>query len=134
MQNKQPLVDKTQSKKADVSSQQTRLAQIPKNVVVEDKPSQSVSNDASLIELLKNTNYVIQLASMEKQSSVQAFIKKYNIEDTTHILFIKNRYLILSEPKEFLSQARELQSSFNSLLNASSWLRKTPSILALIEY
>jgi len=95
----------------------------------------TVSTDSKVISLLENTNYIIQLASMEKRASVDAFINKYKLKDKTHILFISNkkRYLVLSEPKEYLSEARSLQIELNEILNASSWLRKTPDILSLMQ-
>ncbi|WP_042148801.1 MULTISPECIES: tetratricopeptide repeat protein [unclassified Pseudoalteromonas] len=99
-------------------------------IVLETAPT-----DNTLISLLETSNYIIQLASMEKQASVNAFIKKYNIKDKTHILYLsnKNRYLVLSKPKEFLTQARALQNELNEILSGTSWLRKTPDILSLIQ-
>ena len=99
-------------------------------IVLETAPT-----DNTLISLLETSNYIIQLASMEKQVSVNAFIKKYNIKDKTHILYLpnKNRYLVLSKPKEFLTQARALQNELNEILSGKSWLRKTPDILSLIQ-
>lgn len=99
-------------------------------IVLETDPT-----DNTLISLLETSNYIIQLASMEKKASVNAFIKKYNIKDKTHILYLsnKNRYLVLSKPKEFLTQARALQNELNEILSGTSWLRKTPDILSLIQ-
>jgi TPR repeat protein len=113
-------------------------AQAPQQSVIKTKnpvSHKTVSPDSKVISLLENTNYVIQLASMEKRASVEAFIKKYHLKDKTHILFISNkkRYLVLSEPKEYLTEARTLQSEFNKILNGSSWLRKTPDILSLMQ-
>ncbi|MBU2971034.1 SEL1-like repeat protein [Pseudoalteromonas sp. C2R02] len=108
-----------------------------KSAIKTEKPvsKKTVSVDNKIISLLENTNYIIQLASMSKRASVEAFLKKYNLKDKTHILFIsnKNRYLVLSEPKEYLTQARALQSELNTLLNGSSWLRKTPDIISLMQ-
>lgn len=108
-----------------------------KSAMKTEKPvsKKTVSADNKIISLLENTNYIIQLASMSKRASVEAFVKKYNLKDKTHILYIsnKNRYLVLSEPKEYLTQARALQSKLNTLLNGSSWLRKTPDIISLMQ-
>ena len=120
------------------STPEKSAAKMPKKSVITTENTVSkkaASSDNEIISLLENTNYIIQLASMSKRASVEAFIKKYNLKEKTHIIFISNkkRYLVLSEPKEYLSEARALQSELNEILNASSWLRKTPDILSLIQ-
>jgi len=112
------------------------IEETPTKVIKTEKVKiNNTSVNSELVTLLENTNYVIQLASMEKQSSVKAFIERHKIKDKIHVLFIpnKHRFIVLSEPKEYLTQARELQSHFNNVLSGSSWLRKTPDILALLN-
>lgn len=116
----------------------------PEESVIKEKPvtigkqkleQGNIAIESKLLALLENNNYVIQLASMEKQSSVNVFINKHQIKSQTYVLYVPNkkRYLVISEPKEYLSESRELQVDFNKLLNSTSWLRKTPAILALFD-
>lgn len=122
------------------SSEQTSPAINEQNITenkgeTEAETTVKTQVENEFITSLRNANYVLQLASMAKKTSVNGFIKKYNLMNKVHVLFIPNtkRYLILSEPKEYLTQARELQKQYNELLNSSAWLRKTPAVLALLH-
>ncbi|PAJ75687.1 hypothetical protein CJF42_04140 [Pseudoalteromonas sp. NBT06-2] len=133
---------------------------LSKRVVMQDKTNFGMSNDSLIldaeetnrtesdletnsqigfekkfIQLLKNTHYIIQLASMKKQTSAHNFFIKYNLKNKAHILYIPNtkRYLVLSEPQAYLTQARELQQYYSDLIQSRSWLRKTSAILALVR-